>query len=57
MIAGVCILLYLIIAFCVYEYKIKNSSHAKWENIMISISWICIIPIWILKKIQDAFKD
>ena len=49
------IILYLIIAAITYFKVFKDSDHDKFENIMLSLSWICVLPMYGFKKIQDLF--
>ena len=55
MLIGIIILLYLIISFMTYKFIVSKWKHPMWEKVMISLSWICVIPLWIIKKIQMAF--
>ena len=56
MLIGIIILLYLIISFVTYKFVVSKWNHPMWEKVMISLSWICIIPLWIIRKIQMLFK-
>ncbi len=56
MLIGIIILLYLIISFMTYKFIVSKWKHPMWEKVMISLSWICVIPLWIIKKIQMAFQ-
>ena len=49
------IILYLIIAAITYFKVFKDSDHDKFENIMLSLSWICVLPMYGFKKLQDLF--
>lgn len=52
MLIGIIILLYLILAFVAYKFVISKWSHPMWEKVMLSLSWICIIPLWVIHKIH-----
>lgn len=50
------VLVYLIIAFLSYKYIVSKWNHETWEKIMISLSWICVIPLWFIYKINKIFS-
>ena len=55
MITGIIIaLIWIIGAFIAYKYIVSKWANPKWENIMISISWPCMIPLWIIHKIHNS---
>jgi len=48
------IICYLAVAYFVYDKWFKNSkTHPQWEKIALSLSWICIIPLYGIRKIQE----
>ena len=44
------IIVYLVIALLFFK-KFKWTNHPLWERIMLSLSWICAIPLYGIKKI------
>ena len=56
MVISCIIALYLIIAYLTYNKVIVNWNHPKWEKIMLSLSWICIIPLYGIRKLQELFS-
>ena len=49
------IIVYLVIAYFTYEKLVKNWNNPKWENIMMSLSWICIIPCYVVYWINKNY--
>ena len=49
------VLVYLIIAWFAYDKFISKWNHPTWEKIMISLSWICVLPLYGIRKIQEKF--
>lgn len=47
------ILIYLVIAYFTYNKIVSKWNNPKWENIMISLSWICLLPLYGIRKIQE----
>lgn len=47
------ILVYLVIAGFTYKQFVSKWNHPQWEKIWISLSWICIIPLYGIRKIQE----
>ena len=47
------ILIYLIIGFFTYKFVVSKWNMPKWEKIWTSLSWICIIPLYGVRKIQE----
>lgn len=56
LVISIIVVIYLIIAFLGYNYVFKKWDNPKWENIMISLSWICVIPLYGIRKIQELFS-
>ena len=50
------ILIYLVVAYFTYEKLVKKWIHPKWEKIMMSLSWICIIPCYVVYWINKNYK-
>jgi hypothetical protein len=47
MVITICILVYLLIAFCAYEFVIsKWENHSKFEKIYFSVIWILLLPLY-----------
>jgi len=55
MIALIIILVYLLASFGSYKFIISKWSHPLWEKIMLSLSWICILPLYGIRKFQETF--
>ena len=53
LVISIIVVIYLIITFLGYNYIFKKWDNPKWENIMISLSWICIIPLYGIRKIHE----
>ena len=56
MLIAILVIVYLIIAALGYNFVFKKWDNPTWENIMISISWICVIPLWGIRKLQELFN-
>lgn len=52
----IAIVAYLIIAGMTWQFIVKKWDNPAWENIMISLSWICLIPLYGIRKLQEWFS-
>lgn len=52
----IAIIAYLIIAGLTWQFIVKKWDNPAWENIMISLSWICLIPLYGIRKLQEWFS-
>jgi len=52
----IAIVAYLIIAGLTWQFIVKKWDNPAWENIMISLSWICLIPLYGIRKLQEWFS-
>ena len=54
MITLICILVYLVIAFLVYQKFTKNwTSHPTWERIYFAVIWILLIPLYCIHWLHN----
>lgn len=53
MLIAILVIVYLIISALGYNFVFKKWDNPTWENIMISLSWICVIPLWGIRKLQE----
>lgn len=49
----IAIVAYLIITGLTWQFIVKKYDNSVWENIMISLSWICFIPFHGIMKLQE----
>ncbi len=49
----ICILAYLIIAGLTYQFIVKKWDNPTWENVMLSLAWICMIPLYGIHKLHN----
>lgn len=50
------ILLYLLIAFATYQFVFLKKENPKWEKVALSLSWICVLPLYAIRKIQELCR-
>lgn len=55
MIWVIIILVYFAIAWFTYKKFTSTWNKSKWEQIALSFSWICILPLYGIRKIQEIF--
>ena len=48
------IIIYLIIAGFTYKKFVSKWSNPKWEQIMFSIAWILLLPLYGIRKIHES---
>ena len=54
MVIAICVLVYLLIAFCAYNFVVsKWEEYSKFEKIYFSLIWLPILPIYIVQKVHD----
>ena len=49
------VLIYLVIAYLAYKYIISEWKQPTWEKVMLSLSWILILPLWGIYKLHFLF--
>ena len=50
----IAIVAYLIIAGLTWQFIVKKWDNPAWENIMISLSWIYLIPLYGIKNYKNG---
>ena len=54
LIVTLCVIAYVLIAWGVYAFKIKNwENHSKFERIYFSAIWFLLLPLYIIHKIHN----
>lgn len=47
------IVIYLLITYLTYKNFVIKWNQPKWEKMMLSLGWICILPLYGIRKIQE----
>lgn len=50
----IAIVVYLIVAYATYEFKVQEWKQPKWEKIVISLSWPCLVILYGIKSLLKS---
>lgn len=50
------IVVYIVIASFTYSLYTSKKDYPKWEQVMIALSWICVLPVYGMRKLYDLIS-
>ena len=56
MILTIIIIAYIILGYVAYKKYISKWDKPLWEKIWLSAFWICVLPLYGIRKIQDGLS-